>query len=417
MVDRFKILPPSFSEHLVVTSSGSLLKARVLVSLAILSALVGSTAPSPLYAVYQISLQFTSTTLTALFAIYAIGVLLSLALLGKLSDRLADRRIVIVPALVIVALGSIVFALSSTLDGLFLGRFLAGVGTGALTGSANASLVGFDARDNRSLAPVFATVSFTLGAALGPVLSSVALAFDFYPLVTPFAWNALLAIGTGVGLCLIPWSAPKKVSRLPGVAKRGLSSQMAGSWKPFSRISCLLVVAWSVGSVFVALGPSMVLSTLTTISHSSHARAGLLVTVFQAVAGLTQYFARKEVPERVMRWGGLLLVASWAGCLYALYEQQPITFLICTIISGVGYGACFVGSMGVFTTLAPTEHRATLGSLFYLAGYLGSGACIILMGAAVDAFGIVNASACMLAVITAMLGLLLVPLRRAPSGV
>lgn len=48
-----------------------------------------------------------------------------------------------------------------------------------------------------------------------------------------------------------------------------------------------------------------------------------------------------------------------------------------------------------------------MGSLFYLAGYLGSAIGIIGMGALVDALGMENASAVMLGVVAMSLGYLL----------
>ncbi|MFJ4052973.1 MFS transporter [Pseudomonas sp. NPDC089743] len=379
--------------------------------MAILSALVGSTAPSPLYALYQDNLGFSSTTLTMLFAVYAIGVLLALGLLGTLSDRLADRRLVLVPALFVVAAGSLVFAVSTELTGLFMGRFLAGIGTGALTGSANAALVGFDAQDRKRHAAVLATISFTCGAALGPVLSSLALGLGFYPTLSPFILNASLAIVTAIGLCRLAWNdtAAQPLSKPAGseAPRTALRQQMQGNWPAFTRISFILVVAWTVGSVFVALGPSMLLSTMSSASSGSHASAGLLVTAFQAIAGLTQFVCRRVNAAHAMRYGGALLFMAWLGCLAALYLHQPLVFVVFTVLAGVGYGATFVGAMGIFTTLAPSAHRAALGSLFYLAGYLGSALGIIAMGVAVDLLGLVRASAVMLAVVGAALAWLL----------
>ncbi len=54
--------------------------------------LLASTAPSPLYGIYQQRWQFTSTLLTVVFAAYAIVLLLTLLLLGRLSDHVGRRR-------------------------------------------------------------------------------------------------------------------------------------------------------------------------------------------------------------------------------------------------------------------------------------------------------------------------------------
>lgn len=119
--------------------------ARAFLALALGSALFGSTAPSPLYGVYQSRWHFSSTTLTALFTVYAVGVLVSLMTMGRVSDRHSDRRVVIVPALIVVLSGSLVFACASSLAGLFLGRLLTGLGSGALSGVCTAALVDLDA--------------------------------------------------------------------------------------------------------------------------------------------------------------------------------------------------------------------------------------------------------------------------------
>ena len=71
--------------------------------------------------------------------------------------------------------------------------------------------------------------------------------------------------------------------------------------------------------------------------------------------------------------------------------ERPLPFTLCALAAGVGYGASFVGAMNRFTTLTPADHRATLGSLFYLAGYVGSGLAILAVGALVDAIELMPA--------------------------
>ncbi len=79
--------------------------ARGFVALAIMVALLNSTASSPLYAVYRELWSLDTFTISAVFATYAGGTLLALLVLGRLSDRLPDRRIVICGALLLVIAG------------------------------------------------------------------------------------------------------------------------------------------------------------------------------------------------------------------------------------------------------------------------------------------------------------------------
>src|ERR1700733_10002613 len=51
-------------------------------------------APTPLYGVYRAQLRFSATTLTAVFAVYALVLLLTLLVFGSVSDYLGRRRVV-----------------------------------------------------------------------------------------------------------------------------------------------------------------------------------------------------------------------------------------------------------------------------------------------------------------------------------
>src|SRR3954470_12183692 len=70
--------------------------------------LAGSSAPTPLYAVYEAEWGFSPITVTVVFGIYALAVLAALLVLGKLSDHVG-RRPVLLTALVLQAATMILF--------------------------------------------------------------------------------------------------------------------------------------------------------------------------------------------------------------------------------------------------------------------------------------------------------------------
>nr|WP_240931598.1 MFS transporter [Azotobacter chroococcum] len=362
---------------------------RAFLALALVGALLGSTTPSPLYGLYQSLWGFPSVVLSALYAVYAFGVLLSLAALGRLSDRLPDRRLILLPALAVVGLGALLFGLADDLQALFLGRLLAGLGTGALTGSANAALMDFDNLDRQRRAPSLASIAFTGGAALGPVLSSAALYLDFWPRSSPFLLIAALALLAGLGLVFGYWPQPAKTPAADRpAAHQPLAQTMASRWPAFAMVCAVLVLGWMVGSLFIALGTTMLASLLPA---GALAAAGLIVAAFQIAAGVTQFLCRRLPAGRAIHVGCALLAASWAGCTASLAYGQAWGFCLFTLGSGVGYGAAFVGAMGRLAVIAPAEHRGALTSLFYVAGYLGSALSILGIGALVDAIGLLPA--------------------------
>ena len=63
------------------------------------SFLAGSSAPTPLYPIYQSLWHFTPITITVVFGVYAFAVLAALLFLGRLSDHVGRRPILLVTTL------------------------------------------------------------------------------------------------------------------------------------------------------------------------------------------------------------------------------------------------------------------------------------------------------------------------------
>src|SRR5271155_6176988 len=57
--------------------------------------LCGASAPSPLYAIYQAKFGFSTTILTAIFAVYAVAVLAAVLPAGELSDQVGRRPVIV----------------------------------------------------------------------------------------------------------------------------------------------------------------------------------------------------------------------------------------------------------------------------------------------------------------------------------
>ena len=116
-----------------------------------LVALAFSTVPTPLYPLYQRADGFSALTVTVIFAVYAVGVIISLLLAGHVSDWLGRRR-VLLPALALEAAAAVLFLTWPALPGLILARFLTGLGVGMVTATATAYLLELH-RGHRPAAP------------------------------------------------------------------------------------------------------------------------------------------------------------------------------------------------------------------------------------------------------------------------
>src|SRR5580700_2095379 len=158
----------------------------VLASL-IVALLASSAAPTPLYAIYQAQWHFTPITTTVVFGVYAMAVLVSLLTLGKLSDHVG-RRPVLLTALAVHAGSLVIFATATGVPALLSARVVQGLSTGAALGAIGAAMLDMD----RELGTFANAVAPGLGSASGAIAS--ALAVRFLPDPTHLIYLALIGV-------------------------------------------------------------------------------------------------------------------------------------------------------------------------------------------------------------------------------
>ena len=137
-----------------------------------LSFFAGSSAPTPLYPVYQAEWGFTPVTITLIFGIYAVVLLATLLVVGRLSDHIGRRPVLIAAALTQVVT-MLVFASADGVAGLIAARVLQGLATGAAVAAIGAGLLDLDAPRGtlaNSVAP-------GLGTALGGLIGGLMVHF------------------------------------------------------------------------------------------------------------------------------------------------------------------------------------------------------------------------------------------------
>jgi MFS family permease len=367
--------------------SASYRSARIFCALAIFVALLGSTTPSALYPLYVESWSIGQGTVTAIFAAYTAGALISLRLGGYLGTRLHQPRRLLAPAVTISGIGALTMAFAPSIAFLFAGRFLAGLATGAITGIATAAIYDLQSDGRRDHATAIATISFTAGAAIGPIVSSISIALGFAPEIIAYLPIAALSIAAVAGLSLSRWperEARSSLRRPSRTDRRGVASA------PGSFLVCVTVlsVTWMIGSTLMAVGSATFLLAFHLHSVST---AGLLPAVFQLFGGAGQYLFSRMAHRRAMIVGSIGLVFSQIGLAAAIILDWVVLFAVSVPLSGLFYGAAFVGSVGFANhTGAPHQRTARMSNL-YLIGYFLSSVPAVILGFLADRVGISNA--------------------------
>lgn len=355
-------------------------------ALAIFAALLASTTPSPLYPIYIREWGLEPSAGTTVFAVYAVGTLLTLGLSSWLGGKARDHRRLLLPGLLLTAAGALLFAFASELWMLLAGRFLSGVSTGLITSTASAALFELERPERRGRAATLATVAFTAGAACGPVVSSAAIGLELRPLMTPFLFITAVAACAFVGLVLSAW--PKTQERaVAGSRPRGAGEILDAGQRAWRfRLACLgITVAWMLGSMLMAVGVSL---ATELYGLGSVALAGLLPALFQLFAGVGQVAGGRARAVRAIWVGCTGLAVLQAFAMLGADRAWAMSFVAIMPLCGLAYGAAFVGAAAlVNASAAPGTHAKRIAQL-YVVGYLANAVPTWAMGKLVDGWGL-----------------------------
>ena len=356
--------------------------------------IIGTNLPSPLYGVYQHRFGFGPLVVTLIFAAYAAALVPALLLAGPLADAIGYRR-VLVPAVLLAAGGTVLFAFADTTGWLFAARAVQGLAVGAGSGALTAALVTTEPSGDQHRASLLASTMTTAGGGVGPVLAG--LLAQYLPAPTTLCYLVEIAL-------LAP--ALVAVAALPG--RLGASGQPwrprvphvpAAARGPFAAAAVVSFLAWAVTALFLTLVPSS-LSTLTG-SHNL-AVAGLAAGLILLSAAAVQAFAQQWPASRTQPVGLVLLVTGLAALVLTNLAASPALLLISAVIAGAGQGLAFMGALRQAN--AAGQGHAGVISAFYIATYLGVGVPVVGvgllaaplgLGTAVDIFAAVISSCCL----------------------
>jgi MFS family permease len=337
--------------------------------------MLGTTLPTPLYVIYQGQWHFSSGITTIIFASYAVGVLTALLLAGHASDQVG-RRPVLFAALAFSAVSTIVFIVSPGVGWLFVGRVLSGISAGLVTGTATAALTDTYSGSSPRRPSMVATAANIGGLGLGPLVAGLFAQFGPDPTVLVFeVYLAVLAVAA-VGLGLVSETVGNRQKLTLRFA--GLGIPLAGR-SEFIAAGVAGFAAFSLLGMFTALAPSF----LSDVLHEhSHAVGGAVVFALFGVAALTQLLLARLPSRTVIVFGLTVFLAALALILAALSQASMALFLIGTIVSGVGVGAVFIGSLSTANRLAPAEIRGRVVSTYFVFAYVGLTIPVIGVGVA-----------------------------------
>jgi MFS family permease len=368
-------------------------------------AMLGTTLPTPLYALYRERFGFSELMVTVIFAIYAAGVIASLLLFGRLSDQIGRRR-VLLPGLALAALSAIAFLLADGLALLIVGRVLSGLSAGIFTGTATATLLDLAPPGRRARGTLVATIASMGGLACGPLLAGLLSQWAGSPLRLTFWVDLALLVPAAIGI----WAMPEPVvaTSRPRLRPQALTvpPEMRAT---FVEAALAGFAGFAVLGLFTAVAPAFLGQELGV---TSRAVVGLIAFAVFAASVVGQVML-ELVPEAVaMPAGCLALIAGMGSLALGLALSSLALLVLGGVIAGLGHGLVFRSGLAAVNARAPAGQRAEVASSFFVVMYVAISLPVIGEGFLAEATGLRPAGLTFAAVVAAVAAAVLVLLGR-----
>jgi MFS family permease len=344
-------------------------------------ALFASATPSPIYGIYRQEWGFSPSVLTLIYATYAFGVLAALLLAGRVSDEVGRRPVLL------VALGSLLgasalYAVADSVIWLFVARGVQGVATGLALGAASAAMLDFHARRDPAGVGLANGVVSASGLGLGVLISAALVQLAPAPRVLPYVVLLVLFAVVFAGTLRMPEPVTGR-SRLRLSPQR--PSVPPSIRRPFVLAGGAVLASWSIGGLFLSLGPQLATDVFGTTNHLVTSLALVLLTGSGAIAQLV--FAQR--PSWIGAAGGSVALALGVMLIVSAAATASVALFIAgAVVGGAGFGVAFMGGLRTLSVTIPADHRASVMSAFYVVAYLSLSVPAVVAGLAVTPLGL-----------------------------
>ncbi|WP_220447371.1 MFS transporter [Nonomuraea deserti] len=348
--------------------------------------LAASSAPSPLYVIYQQQWQFTAWVLTVVFALYVFGLLGSLLVVGALSDHLG-RRPVLAAAIGLEVVALVLFLVAGDVLVLSAARVLQGIATGAATTTLSATLVDLEPPHARGRAGVVTSVAPLTGLALGALGSGVLV--EFGPARTQLVYALLLGgmALAAVVVALIPETSLRRPGAVASLRPRvAMPAHLRADIVP---VVPVMIATWALAGMYLSLGPSVAAELL---GLRNHLIGGVVVTLLTGTGALAVALLRSRSASSLLAPSSATLGLGTLLSLAGTTEDLVWLSAAGTVVAGFGFGASVLATFGTFARIARPHERSAVFALANIINYLGNSVPAVLGGIAVTALGLRTAT-------------------------
>jgi MFS family permease len=343
---------------------------------------IAAGAPTPLLPIYEARWNFPASMVTVAFGVYAIALLLTLLIIGSLSDHIG-RRPLLIGALALELVSMVVFLVSPSIGWIIAARIIQGVATAAATSSFSAAILELAPDRRKHLAGVIAGLAPAAGIGVGALFSGVIAQFSSSAVAIVWSILAAVMLIALVFAIFTPETAARKAGAIASL--RPQVSVPPGARSVFAVTLPSLIAAWLVSALFLGLMPTIL---RLKFGIDSPAVSGLAAFAEQGTGGAVALALSKMKPQRLVFAGGAAIVAGIALFIGSIAATSLPLLWIGAIVGGAGLGGAFTGTIRSLVPLVGAPERAGLFSAVYLVSYITFGIPVILAGLFLSTIGI-----------------------------
>jgi predicted MFS family arabinose efflux permease len=143
--------------------------------------------------------------------------------------------------------------------------------------------------------------------------------------------------------------------------------------------------SWSIGGLFFSLGPELGARLFDT---SNVIVSGIGIVALAGSAALAALLLGRIAPWIGASAGSIALAAGMILIVVAAATDSSVTYLVGSIIGGIGFGIAFLGGLRALVAAIPHEQRAAVMSAFYIVAYASLSVPAVLAGVVVTDLGL-----------------------------
>lgn len=322
--------------------------------------------PIPMYGLLREQEGLTDADFAFASVGYFVSAVAALLLLGRLSNHLG-RRPIVIAAIALAAAGTALLPLIHDSSLFIVARILQGLSAGIAPSAIGALVIDTAPPRPRWLPALITGSTPMLGIPLGAM--SAGLVVDFLPaprIVAPVALLAALAVVAGLIL------ASAETMPTARGALRSLRPRLqipAGAGRILFATGSAAVATWSLGAFFQAFAPSLASTSLGSDDALLAAAVFSSMMVLNPIGGP---LAARLSPSAGVRLGMTVFLIALGGIIVALQHGTVVPFLASSLVVGIAQGAASTSAMRALVTGLAPEERAGLLASVYLMSYTGS---------------------------------------------